>query len=89
MATLIKQHGRYYVQFYSAPKSPARKRIPLYTAYKREAVEYKGNLESWFNRGDYCPWSTPDWRVLPVVAIGRAEPLSIDSIKGKASSGPT
>jgi len=56
MATLAKHHGRYYLQFYDADRSPARKRVALRTTDKREATKRKKRLESAYFEDRYDPW---------------------------------
>jgi hypothetical protein len=56
MASLIKQHDRYYLQFYDGSRSPKRRRIPLKTSTKRTALRLKGRLEDAYALGTYDPW---------------------------------
>jgi integrase len=56
MATLVKNHGRYYLQFYDADRRPARKRVALKTTDKREATKRQKRLESAYFEGRYDPW---------------------------------
>lgn len=57
MATLVKQSGRYYLQFYSGSRSPNRKRVPLKTGTKRVAERLKVQLEDEYASGNYDPWT--------------------------------
>jgi hypothetical protein len=57
MASLIKQHGRYYLQFYDKHRSPQRKRVALKVTRKREAQKYKRCLEEKHRDQEYDPWT--------------------------------
>jgi integrase len=57
MATLIKQHGRYYLQFYDKHRSPKRKRVPLKVTRKREAKKHKRRLERKYREQEFDPWT--------------------------------
>ena len=56
MASLIQQHGLYYVQFYDSARVPRRKRIPLRTKTERVADRLKVRAEDAFATGRYDPW---------------------------------
>jgi len=56
MATLIKQHGRYALQFYDAQRTPQRKRIALLTGDKRTATGKQRELEHDYLKGLFDPW---------------------------------
>lgn len=56
MASLIKQNGWFYLQFYNSKRQPQRKRIPLKTRTKRKAKEVRRKLEDSFADGSYDPW---------------------------------
>ena len=56
MATLVKNHGRYYLQFYSADRSPARKRVALQTSDKRSATQHQKRLEAAYFENRFDPW---------------------------------
>ncbi|MEX0723489.1 MAG: integrase [Gracilimonas sp.] len=56
MASLIKQHGLYYVQFYNSQRRPKQKRVPLKTRTKQTALKLKRELEDEFATGAYDPW---------------------------------
>lgn len=57
MATLVKQHGRYYLQFYDKHRSPQRKRVPLKVTRKKEAKKHKRRLERKYRNQEYDPWT--------------------------------
>jgi hypothetical protein len=57
MSSLIKQHGRYYLQFYDKHRSPKRKRVPLKVTRKREAEKYKRRLERKYREQEFDPWT--------------------------------
>lgn len=56
MASLLKQNGRYYLQFYSSRRSPARKKIALKTTRKRPAQKKRRELEDAYAEGAFDPW---------------------------------
>lgn len=56
MASLVKQHGLYYGQFYSSKRSPNRKRVPLKTRRKKTARKVLTDLEEKWALGEYNPW---------------------------------
>lgn len=56
MATLVKQHGRYYLQFYDKHRSPKRKRVTLGTTRKRTATKLQRKLEDGYALGKFDPW---------------------------------
>lgn len=57
MASLIKQHGRYYLQFYDRHRSPQRKRVALKVTRKREAKKHKQRLEEKYRDQEFDPWT--------------------------------
>lgn len=56
MATLVKNHGRYYVQFYLNDRTPSRKRVALKTTDKRQALKLQRRLENAFAENRFDPW---------------------------------
>jgi integrase len=56
MASLIKQHGLYYVQFYNSKRRPKQKRVPLKTRTKQTALKIQRKLEDDFATGAFDPW---------------------------------
>ena len=56
MATLSKQHGRYFIQFYHKRRRPKRKRVSLRTAKKRDAEALRSKLEHDYLLGQFDPW---------------------------------
>jgi len=56
MASLVKQHGRYYLQFYAKNRIPQRKRIALKTDSKRVATRRLRKLEGDYVLGTFDPW---------------------------------
>ena len=56
MATLVKQHGRYALQFYDPERQPQRKRVALKTGDKRTAQRKRSELENDHVLGIYDPW---------------------------------
>jgi integrase len=57
MATLIKQNGRYYLQFYQRDRSPAQKKIALKTTRKRPGRQKQRELEDAYIEGIFDPWN--------------------------------
>lgn len=57
MASLIQQHGRYYLQFYSKDRSPKRKRVALHVRVKRDAEKIRRKLEADYATGKFDPWT--------------------------------
>ena len=57
MATLVKNHGWYYAQFYDGARKPKRKRVPLKTRTKREAKKLLRHLEDEYAAREYDPWT--------------------------------
>lgn len=57
MASLFKQDGYYYLQFYDAARRPQRKRIALRVRDKRTAERLRIDRESAQMRGEYDPWT--------------------------------
>lgn len=57
MATLVKNHGWYYAQFYDGARKPKRKRVPLKTRTKREAKKILRQLEDEYASREYDPWT--------------------------------
>lgn len=53
MATLVKQQGRFYLQFYDAERSPTRKKVPLKTTRKGPAQVKQRELEDAYVEGRY------------------------------------
>jgi len=56
MASLIKQHNLYYIQFYDKFKRPKQKRVALKTQTKGTALKLKRKLEDEYATGEYDPW---------------------------------
>ena len=56
MASLLKQDGRYYLQFYNTHRSPKRKKVPLGTSRKRPAKRKQRELEDAYLHGEFDPW---------------------------------
>lgn len=56
MASLIKQHGLYYLQFYNNNRRPKQKRVPLKTRTKTTALKLQRKLEDKNATGAYDPW---------------------------------
>jgi len=56
MASLIKQHGLYYLQFYNSNRRPEQKRVPLKTRTKQTAIKLKRKFEDEYATGAYDPW---------------------------------
>lgn len=57
MASLLHQHGHYYLQFFDASRSPRRKRVALRTTQKRTAQALQRKLEHDHALGRFDPWS--------------------------------
>lgn len=56
MASLLHQHGLYYLQFYREDRTPARKRVPLKVSVKRDAEVIRRKLERDYALGVFDPW---------------------------------
>ena len=56
VASLFKNHDRYYLQFYDADRKPSRKRVPLRTSRKRLAEKLRRPLEAAYLLGEFDPW---------------------------------
>lgn len=56
MASLVKQDGLFYAQFYSPDSQPQRKRVPLRTRTRRTAEQVKRQMEDAWATGDFDPW---------------------------------
>ena len=56
MASLVKQHGLYYLQFFNQHQQPKRKRIALKTKTKRVAQQAARKLEDAYALGTFDPW---------------------------------
>ena len=63
MASLFKQRGTYYLQFYDSDREPGRKKIPLKVTRKRDAEQAKHRLTAAYAEGRFDPW-TDDPRTL-------------------------
>ena len=57
MASLLKQNGNYYLQFYDAKRAPKRKKVPLGVSFKRDAMEIERRLLSAYALGEFDPWT--------------------------------
>lgn len=57
MSSLIKQDGRFYLQFFCSERNPRRKRIALRTSRKREALALRAELDFLFISGRFNPWT--------------------------------
>jgi integrase len=57
MASLVKQSGRYYLQFYDGSRTPQRKRVALKTSRKRPAQTKRRELEDAYVEGRFDPWT--------------------------------
>ena len=56
MATLVKNHDRWYLQFYEGDRVPSRKRVPLRTKDKRLAEKLRRFLEEAYLQNTFDPW---------------------------------
>ncbi len=56
MSSLIKQHNRYYIQFYDKFKRPKQRRIALKTRTKSTAIKLQRKLEDQYVTGEFDPW---------------------------------
>lgn len=57
MASLIQQHGKYYLQFYSQDRRPKQKRVALRVSVKRDAEKVRRKLEADYSAGKFDPWT--------------------------------
>lgn len=83
MGSLIKQSGRFYVQFYDRQRVPQRKRVPLYVSDRRGAERRRLKLEADYVNGSFDPWTSDplrydkaDW-VERAVTVSEAKTLFI------------
>lgn len=51
MASLLKQHGNYYVQYYDGNRDPKRKRVSLSTTRKTKARKRERRLTEAYHSG--------------------------------------
>lgn len=88
MASLIRQDSLYSLQFYSASRSPTRKRVPLRVRVKRDAETIRRKLERDYSLGVFDPWTddplTYDQVVLKPERIGDAARAFYDAKRHKA-----
>ena len=56
VASLIKNHDRWYLQFFESDRKPTRKRVPLRTRDKRLASKLRRSLEAAYLLGEFDPW---------------------------------
>ena len=75
MASLVCQSGLYSLEFYSADRSPARKRVPLRVRVKRDAEQIRRKLERDASLGMFDAW-TDDPRTYDAPAKPKPERLS-------------
>ena len=57
MASLIKQSGWYYLQFYDKARRPKRKKVALRATRKKDARVKQRELESAYVQGTFNPWT--------------------------------
>ena len=62
MATLLKQDGRYYAQFYDRTKHPQRKRVALGTSKKAHALKALASKEAAYYNNTWNPWANTPTR---------------------------
>lgn len=75
MASLVCQSGLYSLEFYSADRSPKRKRVPLRVRVKRDAERVRAKLERDASLGLFDAWSD-DPRTYDAPAKPKPERLS-------------
>lgn len=56
MASLLKQHGRCYVQYYGGNREPKRKRVSLSTTRKTKARKRERRLTEAHHSGEFDAW---------------------------------
>ena len=91
MPALVKQSGRYYLQFFDASRSPKRKRVSLKTTRKRPAQTKRRELEDAYLRGAFCPWSDGlrgDPFGYERIRAGACPPLALLQSKGGSGLSP-
>lgn len=81
MASLFKQRGTYFLQFYDSNRTPKRKKVPLKVTRKRDAERAEKRLVAAYAEGRFDPW-TDDPRTLrsneePTPELRRAMTLFI------------
>ena len=57
MASLFKQRGSYYLQFYDPKRNPKRKKVPLQVTRKRDAEKIEQRLTSAYAERKFDPWT--------------------------------
>ena len=89
MASLVRQHDRFYLQFYSADRSPQRRRVPLHVTVKRDAESVRRKLERDYSLGTFDPWTddplTYDQVVSKPERMGEARDAFLDAKRHKAA----
>lgn len=57
MASLIKQSGHYYLQFYDSNRRPKRKKVALGVSTKQDAEKIERRLSTAYANGEFDPWT--------------------------------
>ena len=57
MASLIKQSGHYYLQFYDSNRRPKRKKVALGVKTKHDAEKVERRLTTAYANGKFDPWT--------------------------------
>jgi integrase len=83
MASLIKQDGLFYLQFYDADRRPQRKRVALRVRTRREAEKLRHKLEYEHAAGLYDPWIPA---VSPPPSAPATEPPPFTTAEGAADA---
>ncbi|MBO6577273.1 MAG: tyrosine-type recombinase/integrase [Rhodothermales bacterium] len=87
MASLFKRRGNWHAQFFSAERSPARKRVRIQATGKREAERVFSKMLVAYGEGAWDPWSSPQWPPNPshdldLPSVGCASQAFLDSREG-------
>lgn len=77
MASLIKQKGSYYAQFYDCNQHPKRKQVALKTRTRRVAERLLSRLEDQYALDEFDPWSQED--TADMVELGSAVAAFLDT----------
>ena len=89
MPSLIQQHGKYYLQYYSKDRRPKQKRVALQVRVKRDAEKIRQKLERDYTLGTFDPWTddplTYDRVILKPETLREARKAFLETKASKAA----
>lgn len=89
MPSLLQQHGKYYLQFYSKDRRPKQKRVALKVSVKRDAEKIRSKLERDYALGTFDPWTddplTYDRTILKPETLKEAREAFLETKASKAA----